>query len=88
MQPLTSAVRFMLVSAVLVLPSTATAQSEVSDGITATDWSSIRSAYDAGRHAAYPIERPVSAGDMVATIYHLLGIDPAMTVNDMVPLTG
>ena len=35
------------------------------------------------KHAAYPIERPVSAGDMVATIYRLLGIDPAMTVNDL-----
>ena len=33
--------------------------------------------------AAYPLDRPVSAGDMAATIYHLLGIDPAMTVNDL-----
>jgi hypothetical protein len=33
--------------------------------------------------AAYPTERPVSAGDMAATIYQLLGIDPAMTVNDL-----
>ncbi len=32
------------------------------------------------QHAGYPIERPVSAGDMVATIYELLGIDPQMTV--------
>ena len=32
--------------------------------------------------AAYPIDRPVSAGDMVATIYQLLGIDPHMTVED------
>ncbi len=34
-------------------------------------------------HAAYPVDRPVSAGDMVATIYHLLGIDSAMTVEDL-----
>jgi hypothetical protein len=35
------------------------------------------------KHAAYPTERAVSAGDMVATIYHLLGIDPQMTVDDL-----
>ena len=33
--------------------------------------------------AAYPTDRPVSAGDMVATIYQLLGIDPQMTVEDL-----
>lgn len=33
--------------------------------------------------AAYPIERPVSAGDMVATIYHLLGVDAGLTVPDL-----
>ena len=33
--------------------------------------------------AAYPTERPVSAGDMAATIYQLLGIDPNMTVQDL-----
>lgn len=33
--------------------------------------------------AGYPIDRPVSAGDMVATIYHLLGINPALTVADL-----
>ena len=33
--------------------------------------------------AAYPVERPVSAGDMVATIYQLLGVDPMMTVDDL-----
>lgn len=33
--------------------------------------------------AAYPIERPVSAGDLVATIYELLGIDSTMTVDDL-----
>jgi hypothetical protein len=35
------------------------------------------------KHAAYPTDGPVSAGDMVATIYQLLGIDPHMTVNDL-----
>ena len=35
------------------------------------------------KHAAYPIERPVSAGDMVATIYQLLGINPSMLVHDL-----
>jgi hypothetical protein len=33
--------------------------------------------------AAYPIERPVSAGDLAATIYQLLGIDPQLTVADL-----
>ena len=33
--------------------------------------------------AAYPVDGPVSAGDMVATIYQLLGVDPAMTVEDL-----
>jgi hypothetical protein len=33
--------------------------------------------------AAYPTDRPVSAGDMVATIYQLLGIDPQVTVDDL-----
>jgi len=35
------------------------------------------------RNAAYPVDRPVSAGDMAATIYHLLGIDSSMMVNDL-----
>ena len=35
------------------------------------------------KQAAYPTDRPVSAGDMVATIYQLLGVDPTMTVNDL-----
>ena len=34
------------------------------------------------KHAAYPASDPVSPGDVVATIYHLLGIDPRMTVPD------
>jgi hypothetical protein len=33
--------------------------------------------------AAYPVDRPVSAGDLVATIYQLLGVDPTMKVNDL-----
>lgn len=33
--------------------------------------------------AAYPIERPVSSGDLAATIYQLLGIDPELTVPDL-----
>jgi hypothetical protein len=33
-------------------------------------------------HAAYVKDRPVSTSDICATIYHLLGIDPEMTVND------
>ena len=32
------------------------------------------------RHAGYPESHPVSPGDVVATIYHLLGIDPHTTV--------
>jgi hypothetical protein len=34
------------------------------------------------KHAAYPKDNPVSPGDVVATIYHLLGIDPHMMVPD------
>jgi hypothetical protein len=33
--------------------------------------------------AAYPADRPVSAGDMAATIYQLLGINPELTINDL-----
>lgn len=29
------------------------------------------------RHAAYPVDRPVTPGDLAATIFHALGIDPA-----------
>ena len=35
------------------------------------------------KQAGYPVDRPVSAGDLVATIYQLLGVDPAMTVGDL-----
>jgi len=33
--------------------------------------------------AAYPTDRPVTAGDMAATIYHLLGVDASLTVPDL-----
>jgi hypothetical protein len=32
--------------------------------------------------AAYPNDHPVSAGDLVATVYHLVGVDPDGTVPD------
>ena len=32
--------------------------------------------------AGYPADRPVSAGDLVSTIYHLLGVDYTLTVDD------
>lgn len=32
---------------------------------------------------AYPLDRPVSAGDLVATVYHLLGVDHTMHVPDL-----
>ena len=35
------------------------------------------------KQAAYPTSHPVSPGDVVATIYQLLGIDPHMTVPDL-----
>ncbi len=35
-------------------------------------------------HAAYPVSHLVRPADLVATIYHLLGIDPHMTVNDRI----
>ncbi|HSQ56391.1 MAG TPA: DUF1501 domain-containing protein [Gemmata sp.] len=34
------------------------------------------------RIAAYPADLPVSAGDLVATVYHLVGVDPEATVPD------
>jgi uncharacterized protein (DUF1501 family) len=33
-------------------------------------------------HAAYVKDRPVRPADIVASVYHCLGIDPDMTVND------
>ena len=35
------------------------------------------------KQAAYPVSHPVSPGDVVATIYALLGIDPHLTVPDL-----
>jgi hypothetical protein len=32
--------------------------------------------------AAFPADHPVSAGDLVATVYHLVGVDPEATVPD------
>ncbi len=37
---------------------------------------------ESDKQAAYPISHPVSPGDLVATIYQLLGIDPHLTVPD------
>lgn len=37
---------------------------------------------ESDKQAAYPISHPVSPAELVATIYHLLGIDPHMTVRD------
>jgi hypothetical protein len=34
------------------------------------------------KQAAYPIDRPVSPGDLISTVYHLLGVDPDRTVPD------
>ncbi len=35
------------------------------------------------KHAAFPAENPVSGGDIVATIYQLLGVDPTLAVPDL-----
>jgi uncharacterized protein (DUF1501 family) len=37
---------------------------------------------ESGKDAAYPLSHPVSPSQIVATIYHLLGIDPFMMVPD------
>ncbi len=34
------------------------------------------------KHAAYPIDRPTTPEDLAATIYHALGIDPALQLQD------
>jgi uncharacterized protein (DUF1501 family) len=34
------------------------------------------------KQGAYPKDHPVSPGDLVATVYHLLGVDPEQTVAD------
>jgi Protein of unknown function (DUF1501) len=36
------------------------------------------------RHAAYPVSHLVSPANLVATIYHLLGVDPHLTVPDRI----
>jgi hypothetical protein len=46
----------------------------------------VKEGYVLGRtdkHAAYPTDRPVSPGDLVSTVYHLLGVDPETTVPDL-----
>jgi hypothetical protein len=35
------------------------------------------------KHAEYPVEKPVSSADHVATIYQLVGIDPDLVVHDL-----
>src|SRR5262249_52468147 len=35
------------------------------------------------RQGAYPRDFPVSPGDLCATVYHLVGLDPEMTVPDL-----
>jgi len=45
----------------------------------------IKPGYELGRsdeHAAYPLERPVTPEELVATIYHLLGVDPTLAIRD------
>ena len=32
--------------------------------------------------AEYPVQRPLKPGDLLATVYHVLGIDPQMTFKD------
>lgn len=34
------------------------------------------------RHAAYPARDPVTPADVAATVYHLLGVDPALELRD------
>ncbi len=34
------------------------------------------------RHAAYPASNPTAPADLAATIYHCLGVDPAMQITD------
>ena len=41
------------------------------------------SSADPTRSPATPLERPVSPKDILATIYHLLGIDPSTTLTDL-----
>jgi hypothetical protein len=34
------------------------------------------------RRAAYPAENPTSPGDLAATVYHCLGVDPGTQLHD------
>ena len=34
------------------------------------------------RYAAYPASNPSSPADLAATVYHLLGVDPRLTLTD------
>jgi hypothetical protein len=34
------------------------------------------------KHAAYPVEHPVSPEDLAATLFHALGIDPELRIQD------
>ena len=36
------------------------------------------------QHGAFPVSHLVRPADLVATVYHLLGINPHLTVNDRV----
>lgn len=42
-------------------PASAAGLDRVPQGVSAADWSSIRAAYEANRHAAFPVERSASA---------------------------
>ena len=53
-------IRLSLALAAFLVPSIGTAQApspsdEVPEGLSSADWSSIRQAYEANRHAAYPV---------------------------------
>ena len=32
--------------------------------------------------AEYPVERPLTPGNLLATVYHVLGIDPTLSFKD------
>ena len=54
----TPVVHFVVLCCALFLASGAAAQArrnEVPEGLAASDWSSIKAAYEAGRHAAQPV---------------------------------
>jgi arylsulfatase A-like enzyme len=46
----------------------------------------VKAGYVHGRsdgHGAYPVDSPVTPGDICATLYRLLGVDPEMMVPDL-----